>query len=324
MNNRETKPLPAISICPMAGFKKEGYYYKVNDVMKNTLNLSDIISDATYNDTKNLLYDEPIAQQIGRCFSLKNQTGYELNVPLPLIFKTNYDLKVYIHSKGDELWLSGFQEFPFETASVTLDITKQQNYSMALISIKEINSFLHSKPDMPCTNYGDGSTDQHELFATCSKESLWRNLPSDMICTFAEMKPVIPNNSTRKECDNVNGDLVEKNYYWYYINYLEKFLSKPWQYDCPVPCKQTAYQVKLKYYHKNNARYFDATNKSKDHFTLYSFYPTFDVEEKIETLEYDLANLLVSAGGNLGLFLGFSCFSVMLSVINWLQAKFAS
>ena len=68
----------------------------------------------------------------------------------------------------------------------------------------------------------------------------------------------------------------------------------------------------------------DATNKSKDHFTLYSFYPTFDVEEKIETLEYDLANLLVSAGGNLGLFLGFSCFSVMLSVINWLNAKFAS
>ena len=48
----------------------------------------------------------------------------------------------------------------------------------------------------------------------------------------------------------------------------------------------------------------------------------FTVEEKIESSEYDLANLLVSAGGNLGLFLGFSCLSVLFFVIDFLPSFF--
>jgi hypothetical protein len=46
-----------------------------------------------------------------------------------------------------------------------------------------------------------------------------------------------------------------------------------------------------------------------------------DTEERMETLTYDLGNFLVAAGGNLGLFLGFSCFSLMLTFIEYLNHK---
>ncbi len=43
------------------------------------------------------------------------------------------------------------------------------------------------------------------------------------------------------------------------------------------------------------------------------------VEERIETLVYDEVNFIAAAGGNLGLFLGFSCFSVLLALMKQIR-----
>ena len=43
------------------------------------------------------------------------------------------------------------------------------------------------------------------------------------------------------------------------------------------------------------------------------------MEERVESLVYDFSAFLVATGGNLGLFLGFSCLSVGFGIINWLQ-----
>ena len=43
---------------------------------------------------------------------------------------------------------------------------------------------------------------------------------------------------------------------------------------------------------------------------------TLQVEERVVTLVYDIENLLPSFGGNLGLFLGFSCLSLMLVMLD--------
>jgi hypothetical protein len=40
------------------------------------------------------------------------------------------------------------------------------------------------------------------------------------------------------------------------------------------------------------------------------------VEEQIERLAYDFGNFLAAAGGNLGLFLGFSCLPMLLGFIS--------
>jgi len=51
-------------------------------------------------------------------------------------------------------------------------------------------------------------------------------------------------------------------------------------------------------------------------FGLYYFYKTLQIEEKVETLIFDFGGLLASAGGNLGLCLGFSSLSIFYSIIH--------
>jgi hypothetical protein len=45
------------------------------------------------------------------------------------------------------------------------------------------------------------------------------------------------------------------------------------------------------------------------------------VEEQVETLIYDAGGFLAAAGGNLGLFVGFSCLSVIFSILDWIRMK---
>ena len=305
------------------GFKQKGFFYKVEDFMNNTIPFNEIISDAIYNETKSLIYYEPIAQQIGRCFSLKNHSGYEAFKGPELFFKLNYGLKIIIHDKGVETWISGFQVFPFEVATVLLEITKRSDYSLATLSIKEVQTVLHTQPDIPCIDYDIESDIEHELalFSNCCKESLWKNISKNISCTIAEIRHIVPKNSEIQEC---NDSSVANDVYWTYANFLDKFVPQPSAYGCPIPCRQNFYQVKLQYFHANNAWIPpQSANYSKGHFLLVPFFTSFTSEEKIESLEYDLARLLVSAGGNLGLFLGFSCLSVFFTIIEWVFKKIA-
>jgi hypothetical protein len=49
-------------------------------------------------------------------------------------------------------------------------------------------------------------------------------------------------------------------------------------------------------------------------------YATLSVEEQTETLVFDIGSLLAAAGGNLGLFLGFSCLSLLFSLLDYLAS----
>jgi hypothetical protein len=76
-----------------------------------------------------------------------------------------------------------------------------------------------------------------------------------------------------------------------------------------------SYKLNLDYMHGNTIM-LPNQNSVKNHhfFTVIPHYSTFNVEEAIENLEYDVATLLVAAGGNLGLFLGLSCLPVLFAI----------
>ena len=63
-------------------------------------------------------------------------------------------------------------------------------------------------------------------------------------------------------------------------------------------------------------------NNSTEYFTLLAYYSTLNIEEKIESLEYDLGNFVAAAGGNLGLLAGFSCLSLIFGVIDGIQKMY--
>ena len=313
LHHVEKKPLPAITFCPLAGFKEQGFHYQVKHLLSNTLELSEIFHSSTLNEIANLIYEEPIAQQFGHCFSYYSDEEFDLNWGKPFYLKTGHDLKVFIHPKGDVLWFTGFWEFPYEVSSITIDLAKQQNFSLVNIEIKEIRSVQFSKPGLPCNDGDLGSVNQHEQFINCCKEKLWTNILANITCTVADMKQVIPKNTTITECNNrEDADRA----YWEF-RFLGKFTQKLGKYGCPVPCQHLYYRLKPNYYHKNNAHLpASMANISDGLILLYLYWSYLPVEETIESLEYDLTNFLVSAGGNLGLFLGFSCLSVFFGIID--------
>ena len=56
-------------------------------------------------------------------------------------------------------------------------------------------------------------------------------------------------------------------------------------------------------------------------FLLYFYYNSILVEERTETLIYDLVGVFAAAGGHLGLCLGFSCLTLFMSLCEWMEAK---
>lgn len=92
-----------------------------------------------------------------------------------------------------------------------------------------------------------------------------------------------------------------------------------WFQQCPLPCSKTVYDMKLLKYHKNSNIGLEVEKAKNIHNLAIYFkfdYETFAVEEFTETLIYDTGNFLTQLGGNLGLFLGFSCFSLLQGIMN--------
>ena len=98
-----------------------------------------------------------------------------------------------------------------------------------------------------------------------------------------------------------------------YLKEKEKMIA-----SCPIPCKQRSYDVTLRKYHTNTWVVYDdqpLADISETGVALSLSYESLIVEERIETLVYDIGNFLSAVGGNLGLFLGFSCLTMMLGVL---------
>ena len=80
---------------------------------------------------------------------------------------------------------------------------------------------------------------------------------------------------------------------------------------CVKPCKTTSFDVTLEKMHKNVQKFNKRGNKDKDAFYLKICYDEFVIETKQEYFLMDLAGLMSTVGGFLGLFLGSSCVSII-------------
>ena len=125
----------------------------------------------------------------------------------------------------------------------------------------------------------------------------------------------IHNNSGLPECANPlsAGNTIRHFTQVTYANEREK-LSQA----CPTPCQQLSYTLNTRKYHTNTWIEYDnqpVEDFSKVGVVLGMAYESFIVEERIESLVYDLGTFLSAVGGNLGLFLGFSCLTVLLGIV---------
>ena len=134
-------------------------------------------------------------------------------------------------------------------------------------------------------------------------------------CTIFAFKEVIdPSKNLLPLCSSAGlAQMVVQEFY----AKLEVFSDHPDDFGCPVPCTTTSYYTNIQYYGMTN----EINSHISDHFNLSVYYDNLWVEERTETLIYDLSSFLSASGGNLGLLMGFSCLSALLAIIKFLTGK---
>ena len=104
-----------------------------------------------------------------------------------------------------------------------------------------------------------------------------------------------------------------------YLKGAHTWIFPPDLYGCPIPCKQKSFKVVHNYYHKNSVAKYTDGQFDENNFILKIIYVTLNMEQRIESLDYDFGNFLVAAGGNLGLLLGLACLPVLLDGLKYLE-----
>ena len=92
------------------------------------------------------------------------------------------------------------------------------------------------------------------------------------------------------------------------------------EFGCPLPCSFIGYKVKVSYFHKNSYLAVEL-NSTNDNFHLFFYYSSLVVEKRVETLVYDIGGFLAAAGGNMGLMLGLSFLTILITALDWIKSS---
>jgi hypothetical protein len=76
----------------------------------------------------------------------------EYNSTFYISFKLTWDLHIFIHMPGDEIWLSYFN-FPLEVSYFQLDVNNTNGLRWSDIIITENEVIGWDKPKAPCNSY---------------------------------------------------------------------------------------------------------------------------------------------------------------------------
>lgn len=142
---------------------------------------------------------------------------------------------------------------------------------------------------------------------------MWKNLPRNITCTTPPFRNFLPDNWFVNNCKDKKeaSDMTDM-----FAKFVGDIAGRPDSIECPLPCRQINYKISFDYAHE--ILYKEAEEKNKCFFFKY-MYSTLLVDERMESYDYDIGSFLTAAGGNLGLFLGFSCLSILFMAIKWIK-----
>ena len=197
--------------------------------------------------------------------------------------------------------------------AVKLPFKTDINTSLVMVSLMEKQTTQLKTEHYNCEHYNDESE-----FVDCSKKQLWNVLRPKISCLIAGMENIVPHIAKIQYCNDSSTAYSTFVGILYTFSEVFSHLSK---YNCPVPCSQTGFNYNIKYFHRNSWIEPENSTMSVTSAGIAMSYSSLLVEERTETIIYDLECLLTSLGGNLGLFLGFSCFSTLVSGLKFIFKK---
>ena len=309
---RDSSTDPYFTVCPMPGFRKQGYFFRRSEFFNNSFNLDGVFDAKMVSRLKNesqYLVTEVLSLHFGRCYCIKKLEEDQL---VAWDFKALWDTMVYLHTKGEEFWLV-LAYFPMRDSSVNLDVNNNDGIRLADLSYSTKVLKVLPREELPCRNYG--ISDQ-TIFVECSKKALWSELKNTINCSIPIFDAISEAAKTDfVECPNKeDAKMMEKTF----MKLFYKFRDRPGSFGCPLPCTRISYDIDTSYYHENSGD----PDAGRSNFRLFIFPSTEFVEDLSETLLYDAGGFLAAAGGHLGLLLGFSCLSVLYAIVKWLKKFF--
>jgi len=214
-----------------------------------------------------------------------------------------------------------------EVSTLRLNIKSDKELIMTELSFTEIRTEYKDKDSSRCTDYNAAGPDKSLRWETfdfieCCRKKFQAFLLSNISCSIVGLKPIMNAENYLDKC------LLKKEAavtYSAYRAFLKTYRGNYDSLNCPLPCFRKTFSFKQTDQHKYAFIQADRTYEDEllqQNYSLSLSYNSFKVEERVETLVYDLESFLTSIGGNLGLFLGFSCFSLLVSIIEMVKAKF--
>ena len=187
--------------------------------------------------------------------------------------------------------------------------TNVESMKAGYLMLSEWQTILNVNTHHRCSKW---SMDE---FLNCAKDLFKEeNLPK-INCTIYNFKEFIDPETV--EVPLCNSAESAADVYRHLLEYYDTFLFDSKDTKCLVPCTQTGYDYQISYYSKPG---FSSSQKpdvdASNYFYLITFFTRMETEERTEVLVYDMVAFLSAAGGNLGLFVGFSCLSVIFALID--------
>ena len=310
------KILPCITIHSLSAFKTRGFFYTPEAIKNNSFSAEEVFDLQFLNTLRNesqYWMKEFSSIYYGTCFTIcyLKKVSARKNVALQL--QRNLTFVLNFHVRGEEIWLTT------KTHLIEKSFTVNSNSNEIIetkFSIREMENKVLGDDQKSCKTYSSEASIKNEKigFTQCAVQVLMSYFQSSLKCSIEVFIDFTDQILSIPKCNNFSSaaETFDK-----MIDITLSFTQNTGQLGCPLPCNELEYSISHKSFHVNSC--IDPFKRMKFDFEknyLLSFaYEYLEVEEKVESYVYDLGAFLAIVGGNLGLALGFSCLSMLLSLL---------
>jgi hypothetical protein len=127
----------------MPGSKRSGFFIDEKTYNENSYKLEELFSPRTAARLQNQAIfqtKETDSLFLGRCYTICSLKNWSKKFGPVLGVKPEVDVKVFVHGNGNEFWLNGLMEVPFDIPFVIVDVTNAKEVVAAVLSLAEIDS----------------------------------------------------------------------------------------------------------------------------------------------------------------------------------------
>lgn len=303
---------PTITLCPGEAWKSSGPFLNDDHFKRSTFTAEEIFHPKTLEALRNeslFIFKEQYASYYGLCFVLQKLTPEKISdYSFQIVINSSMDYSYYLHEPFENEWLF-MSVYPYEVPVYHIDANNDDGIGAAdIIYNKNIVRKIPGKA-------GCHDKTLKEVI-DCWKDELARSLEKAAInCKVPALRFTRFDISHLNDCDTKDKALeVDGIIYKVAQDNLAKDI-------CGKICSFTKYEHKTASL-ANNVLSKELKVYGDGYFIIWSFYSSLYVNEKVETYIFDFDSALVAVGGSLGLFLGWSIKSMVLSLAEYIDGIF--